>query len=556
MGTWRWLGDLEHTSAQLLLRDGSVLRVTSSGGPWQVLRPHVGDSYASFSVQYVDPPAPGGGGELMVLHTGAVMALGSGIWTWDMGLGLWWPARMPDGVVRAGEFLVGPHAELYDGRVAFQIVSGPFDPTGDFQLVGLLTVTESGVWQRHELDSPLWIAGLVGGPVMFPERRGHLLVGVWEAELGQYSMLDFNPSNDQWTPGPWAPPDTGGAPAFVLPDRTVLVVGGQALYRYTPGAAEPWEQLAPLPALDPVGIPLLAALGGVAVLLPSGRVLVGAIHSDTNDFADTTRLSLMMYEYDIARNEFLPADPHLTDLNHTPTDIRFESYSLLLLPTGEVLMSVLGHGLMLYTPDPVPPHDEWRPVIVTCPDTVDADTTFRLSGRGFGGISQAVAGTTYRTTAVPATNYPLVRVTHREGWGQPAYWRSSSLGPHPIDGTGDEPIDVFVPHHAGPARYYLTVTVNGIESQPVRLDVRAQSQQAQSQQRFATTPFGRQVFGNLADGDPFVLTGHGPQRVPGWDTGQRDKIKTLNDDLRRVTAELFTLGQQLPRLRQTRKDTD
>jgi hypothetical protein len=124
------------------------------------------------------------------------------------------------------------------------------------------------------------------------------------------------------------------------------------------------------------------------------------------------------------------------------------------------------------------PRDIWRPVINQCPATIAAGSTIQISGLRFNGFSQAVG---YGDDSSAATNYPLVRIRHRQS-GHVAYCRT--FNHTTLDGAGNTVTSmgvatgnsVIATNAAVPAALQagdsdLFVVANGIESLPFRVNV-------------------------------------------------------------------------------------
>jgi hypothetical protein len=79
---------------------------------------------------------------------------------------------------------------------------------------------------------------------------------------------------------------------------------------------------------------------------------------------------------------------------------------MLLLPTGDVLLSALSSDIRVYQPDGAP-DASWAPEITSCPSSVRPGHTYTLHGRQLNGLSQA---NSYGDDATMATNFPVVRI--------------------------------------------------------------------------------------------------------------------------------------------------
>jgi hypothetical protein len=173
-----------------------------------------------------------------------------------------------------------------------------------------------------------------------------------------------------------------------------------------------------------------------AVLLPSGNVLVFGVSGNLYEFDGTT--------FTLTGSAF-----------GTP----------LLLPTGQVL--ILGNSLSLYT-GKGQPEAQWAPAITSVSTRIAHGKTFRIAGRQFNGLSQAMAfGDEFQN----ATNYPLVRITNR-ATGHVFYAKThdhSTMGVATGNAIVSTNFDVPVTIERGAA--VLQVVANGIGSVGVAVTV-------------------------------------------------------------------------------------
>ena len=271
----------------------------------------------------------------------------------------------------------------------------------------------------------------------------------------------YNPATQQWTTlgstvvnlaGPpsiksipygknktYYPPGEVG-PGLLLPNGTVFATGatpngksvaGTAIYTPGPnGKTGTWAAGPNFPSNDQAG-------DSFAVLLPTGDALVEGLNSG------------VLYDFN--------------GTMLTATKVNAEGNSLLLLPTGEVL---IGGGEVYRASGSVNP--AWAPVITTAPSTVTRGSTYQISGQQFNGLSQANAfGDEFQT----ATNYPLVRITNG-ATGHVIYAKThdhSTMGV--ATGTATVSTNFDVPAGAETGASTLVVVANGIPSKPVSVTV-------------------------------------------------------------------------------------
>ncbi len=144
---------------------------------------------------------------------------------------------------------------------------------------------------------------------------------------------------------------------------------------------------------------------------------------------------------------------------------------LLLLPTGQVLYASDHTGIAIGTPAPrVRGHAEeaLEPEITEAPDHLIAGHHYRVSGRRFNGVSQAVS---YGDDCTSATNYPIARLRYADG--QMVYCRTFDHSTMGI-ATRQHRVHTMVeiPASAPSGQAHLQIVANGIASDPVEVHVK------------------------------------------------------------------------------------
>lgn len=229
------------------------------------------------------------------------------------------------------------------------------------------------------------------------------------------------------------PPGEVG-PGILRPDGTVFATGGTPkggnfghTAIYTPGKG--WTAGPNFPTGDD-------AADSFAALLPGGNVLVEG-------------KSGTLYEFNGGAL--------------SPTKFNGHNGSLLVLPTGEVLVS----GSFVYR-ERGKANPAWAPAITQAPAMVVRGSAYAIRGTQFNGLSQAQAfGDEYQT----ATNYPLVRITNA-ATGHVFYARThghSTMGVATGAAIVSTNFDVSAATETGPGT--LEVVANGIASAPVSVTV-------------------------------------------------------------------------------------
>jgi hypothetical protein len=264
-------------------------------------------------------------------------------------------------------------------------------------------------------------------------------------------------------------------PIILLPSGAAFAIGGTgltALYTPPPGfdptGQGSWTQGPTFPE-DTSASPnwqTLTALDAPACLLPSGKVVCMGGTTALEDGGYVSKNPVLL-EYDPASPATalpeLDAQPDLPAGNST-----WQSF-MLLLPTGQILLSAQARRLFLYTPDPATsaPQAAWRPTIASCPgDLVGLAHSYTLSGTQLNGLSQAVS---YGDDAGMATNYPLVQLTNANG--DVSYLPTSNFSTMAVAAATDTVSADFLATGVPSGPWQLRVIANGIASDPLSVEV-------------------------------------------------------------------------------------
>jgi Ca2+-binding RTX toxin-like protein len=259
-------------------------------------------------------------------------------------------------------------------------------------------------------------------------------------------------------------------PGVLRPDGTLIAFSGNslgqnALYDVT---ANSWSNTSQLDfPLVPGKTFHYAVADGSASLVPNGNVLVAA--SPVSDVA-TFQAGVHFYELDLATNTLAAAVD-------TANVASFKAYQvhLLVLPTGELLMTAYNQGVDLGVPDVQDvaiysnggvPDNAWRPTITNVPSKLVPGNTYTLSGTMLNGFSE---GASYGDDFQMSTNYPLVRITN-QATGHVFYARThdhSRMGVERVGSTAIRTTQFDVPTGLEPGASSLVVVVNGIPSAPI-----------------------------------------------------------------------------------------
>jgi hypothetical protein len=181
-------------------------------------------------------------------------------------------------------------------------------------------------------------------------------------------------------------------PGVLRPDGTVFYMGSDtcpgapgntAIYNSVNGTWTPGPQF-------PDGLDIS---DGPAALEPNGKVIM----MTSPGFGNTPSI---FFEWDGQSLTQIPGTPN------APNDVSFIG-NMLVLPTGQILLTDFSDDVEIYTPSPGYRPD-WAPEIAGGSRVLRLGSTYQISGRRFNGMSQ---GASYGDDVQAATNYPLVRIT-------------------------------------------------------------------------------------------------------------------------------------------------
>jgi hypothetical protein len=265
------------------------------------------------------------------------------------------------------------------------------------------------------------------------------------------STIVVLPSND----GQGIVPELG--PAVLRPDGTTFAIGATphtAIYHPPAKPTEPGHWTVGPSFPNEHGQPL-SEFDGPASLLPDGNVLC---MTSPNFFQ--RRGGVVFFEWNGKKLI------KVTDIPNAANLFSFQAY-MLLLPTGQVLVTEQTNDVEIYTPkgsaDPV-----WAPTITSVPRTVARGNSYVIKGTQFNGLSQGAA---YGDDTQAATNYPLVRIINNSS-KRVFYARTHNHSTMAV-ATGSKPVSTHfdVPADMETGGSTLEVVANGIASKPVAVTV-------------------------------------------------------------------------------------
>jgi hypothetical protein len=173
----------------------------------------------------------------------------------------------------------------------------------------------------------------------------------------------------------------------------------------------------------------------------------------------------VVLEYD--PNSSASTLPQLNSQPTFPAQNQTWQSAFMLLPTGQLLLSMQTNTLHLYTPDPADglPHPSWAPAHISVHSTLAPGQSYKLHGTQLNGLSQALS---YGDDAGMATNYPIVRLT-KQSTGQVVYLKSHDFSTMGIATGRRVPHDmqnctIDIPPNIPTGYWDLVVIANGIPS--------------------------------------------------------------------------------------------
>jgi hypothetical protein len=336
---------------------------------------------------------------------------------------------LPDGQVLAG-YKLGPQSYLFDPSTNTWSVTGSKlhnDPS------------------REET----WVK-LPDNSILSYDITSSIITGVGHSQR-------YVPSLGQWVdagtvPVPLStatlPGDSAGheiGPAFLLPDGRAFFLGatGNTAF-YTPPAnpTDPGTWTA-----GPVIPNNLISNDCGGAMLPNGDVLF---------VASVVNSAAAVFEFNPTTNTYTDVTPQ----NNFPLNY---GATLLVLPTGQILLTDFTRQIDVFTPDGAP-NPAWQPTISNITD--NGNNSFTLTGTQLNGLSE---GANLGDDAEMASNYPIIRLTDANGnvsFARTFNWSSTGVA----TGSTPESVAFTLPAANAPGPYLVSVIANGIASTPV-LDV-------------------------------------------------------------------------------------
>ena len=450
--TWQQLSGTPNIGAfnPSLMTDGTVIVQDGDNDVWYKLTPDKKGSYANGSWSQL-PTTPGYGPlyyASSVLPDGRLFTMGG---EYNMGSGTIWQNKgyMYDPATNKWSFLPAPSGWANIGDMGSIIL-----PNGKLLLC-------------HPLSSQCALFDPLSGTMTVPYGSGKFdgndEEGLTMLPNGTILTVNttpnhseiFNPTTALWSNGGTTPASLVGAgeeigPQILRYDGTVICFGGGSHNCVYDSKTSKWTQAPDFPTIGGVA---LCCADAPACLLTNGNVLVQA---GPPNFGSGS----VFMEWD---------GKALNQVQGTPDATSEPSFvgNMLMLPTGQVMVTNLSPNIMLYNsvgkPDP-----SWAPAITTAPITVTSGGTYTISGTQFNGLSGSSG---YGDDQQNYTNYPLIRITNVKT-GDVFYCKEFNPSTMQIC-TGSKIVSTnfTVPKNIEQGASIIEVVTNGIASKPVAISV-------------------------------------------------------------------------------------
>jgi hypothetical protein len=452
--SWTPLTNQPNISAAnpLLLTDGRVMVQDSGAQDWWALTPDINGSYVNGTwSQLASLPA----GYAPTYYSSAVLPdervivmggeynFGQGVWTtlgaiYTPKTNKWKKLKAPAGWTSVGD------------AQSVILANGTFMEanccTTQEALLNAATLawTATGTGKADVNDEEGWTL-LASGEVL-----------TVDANNGDTNSELYNPANGSWKSAGSTivqltdPASHELGPGVLRPDGTVLYTGATGHNAVFNSLTSTWTAA---PDFPKVGGKQLDIADGPAALLPNGNVLVMTSPG-------VFKLGVHFYEWDGTKFNAVPATPN------SPNNSSFYG-NMLVLPTGEILLTDFSSEIELYTSSGGP-ESAWAPTITKLAKTLTHGKSSTLKGTQLNGLSQGAA---YGDDAQGSTNYPLVRITNT-ATGHVFYAatsKSSSMGV--ATGSLIVTTHFLVPAGTELGASTVEVVANGIASNPVSVTI-------------------------------------------------------------------------------------
>jgi hypothetical protein len=154
------------------------------------------------------------------------------------------------------------------------------------------------------------------------------------------------------------------------------------------------------------------------------------------------------------------------DTPDSPQDPNFVGH-MLVLPTGQIMLTDLGNDIEIYT-DPAAPTTGAAPTNIKVPKTLSVGPSYTLRGDQLGGVTQ---GSAYGDDYQSATNYPIVRITNNAS-KHVFYARTFDFSKMEVEPNAPSTAKFTLPAGIESGKSQLVVVASGFASSPVAVTVK------------------------------------------------------------------------------------
>jgi hypothetical protein len=271
----------------------------------------------------------------------------------------------------------------------------------------------------------------------------------WVNNGGTSTAQRYVPSTNTWVDAGSVPVVLSSyyelGPGFLLPDGRALYFGDNGTSAYYTPSTNSWAAGPTLPSG-------LAASDVPGAVLPNGDVLLAAGTNPHNGGVDGPT---NIFELNPLTNTFTAVTPGAgtLDMSGSATNDR-----MLVLPSGQVLLTTGGDQLAVYTPAGAP-NSAWRPTVTSV--VSNGGLTYTLTGTQLNGLSE---GASFGDDAQMSSNYPIVQLI--SGSGAVSFARTFNWTSQVATGSNSVTTQFTLPAGLPVGNYTLTVVAGGIASAP------------------------------------------------------------------------------------------
>jgi hypothetical protein len=240
-------------------------------------------------------------------------------------------------------------------------------------------------------------------------------------------------------------------PSLRLHDGRVFLVGAtQHTALYTP-ATNTWNAGPDTPGN-------FGADDAPGAITPAGHVIYAA---DAGPVSGLFSAPVGFFDFNPLTNTTAPVSPSFPGPTNLPSFI----HRMLVLPTGQILVSNSSQIVYVYTPDGLP-DPAVRPVINAV--TYNGSGVFTLTGKQLNGQS---SGASYGDDAESDENYPIIRL--RDSTGKVFYAKTTNWTVTGVDGSAPESVTFTLKTGMTPGNYSLVDVGAGVASFSVFINITA-----------------------------------------------------------------------------------